>query len=47
VGDDELPNLMLIAPRAGKKIARGETVTLTVLNPGGSRSQPFQFTRPL
>jgi hypothetical protein len=46
VADDQLPNLMLIAPKGRKKIARGETVTLTVLNPASGRSQPFQFTRP-
>jgi uncharacterized protein len=46
VADNQVPNLMLIAPKGRKKIARGETVTLTVLNPTAGRSQPFQFTRP-
>ena len=35
----------LIAKKGGKQIALGDTVVLTVLNPDGTRSAPFQFRR--
>ena len=38
---------MLKCKKAGKKIDRGDTVTLVVRNPDGVESAPFQFTRPL
>ena len=41
----ELPSFTLIAKKAGKKIAPGDTVTLTVVNPDGVRSAPFAFKR--
>ena len=37
----------LVAPKGGKKIAPGDTVMLTVLNPDGARSAPFLFARPV
>ncbi len=40
------PTSILIAKKAGKKIASGQTVTLQVRNPGGLISSEFQFTRP-
>jgi hypothetical protein len=43
--DNQAPNFKLIAKKGGKKIAPGQTVTLTVLNPDGVRSAPFPFTR--
>lgn len=42
----EFPSLTLVAKKGGKKIAPGDTVTLMVVNPDGSRSAPFPFTRP-
>ncbi|MEN3334722.1 MAG: uncharacterized protein V7641_4087 [Blastocatellia bacterium] len=36
----------LIAKKGGKQIAPGDTVTLTVVNPDGSRSVPYPFARP-
>jgi len=44
--DEQNPTTVLIAKKGGKKIDRGETATLTVLNPFGLRSAPFAFTRP-
>lgn len=44
--DEENPTTMLIAKKAGKMIAPGETVAVTVLNADGTRSAPFMFTRP-
>jgi hypothetical protein len=35
----------LTAKKGGKKIKPGEQVTLTVLNPNGTRSPEFPFTR--
>jgi hypothetical protein len=37
----------LIAKKSGKKIERGQTVSLQVVNPDGARSEVFLFTRPL
>ncbi|MEW6207455.1 MAG: choice-of-anchor V domain-containing protein [Acidobacteriota bacterium] len=37
----------LIAKKSGKKIERGQTVSLQVVNPDGTRSEVFLFTRPL
>jgi len=38
---------MLKCKKSGKKIDRGATVTLVVRNPDGTRSEPFEYTRPL
>jgi uncharacterized repeat protein (TIGR01451 family) len=43
---DQLVLQSLIAKKGGKKIDPGETVTITVVNPDGTRSAPFQLTRP-
>jgi hypothetical protein len=45
--NDEDFSHMLRCKKAGKKIAPGATVTLRVLNPDGTLSDPFSFTRPL
>jgi uncharacterized delta-60 repeat protein len=45
--DEVNPAAMLIAKKSGKKIARGETVTLQVRNRDGALSAPFNFTRPV
>lgn len=45
--NDEDFSHLLRCKKAGKKIEPGSTVTLTVLNPDGLRSQPFSFTKPL
>ncbi len=37
----------LTAAKSGKKIERGQTVMLEVVNPDGTRSEVFLFTRPL
>ncbi|MEW6212197.1 MAG: choice-of-anchor V domain-containing protein [Acidobacteriota bacterium] len=37
----------LLAAKSGKKVKRGQTVILEVVNPDGSRSEQFAFTRPL
>jgi len=44
--DDDFSH-MLRCKKAGKKIAPGATVTLKVLNPDGTLSDLFSFTRPL
>lgn len=46
LNDDDFSH-MLRCKKAGKKIAPGATVTLRVLNPDGTLSDPFSFTRPL
>ena len=46
LNDDDFSH-MLRCKKAGKKIAGGSTVTLTVKNPDGTASAPFSFTRPL
>ncbi len=47
LNDDNDPSHFLRCKKAGKKIAPGSTVTLTVRNPDGTGSAPFAFTRPL
>lgn len=37
----------LVAKKSGKKIERGQTVMLQVINPDGAESEVFLFTRPL
>jgi dienelactone hydrolase len=44
--DEQSPATTLIAKKAGKQIATGQTVTLQVRNPDGSETSPFLFTRP-
>jgi hypothetical protein len=39
------PRISLIGKKAGKKIAPGQMVTLRVVNPNGSSSDDFSFTR--
>lgn len=46
LNDDDFSH-MLRCKKAGKKIAPGSTVTLTVKNPDGTVSAPFNFTRAL
>ena len=46
VNDEEDPLHTLRCKKAGKKIAPGSTVTLTVRNPDGTVSAPFTYTRP-
>lgn len=46
LNDDDFSHF-LRCKKAGKKIAAGSTVTLTVKNPDGAVSAPFNFTRPL
>jgi hypothetical protein len=44
--DDQNPAGALVGKKAGKKIKRGETVTLQVRNSDGTLSNEFRFTRP-
>lgn len=44
--DDDFSHL-LRCKKAGRKIAPGSPVTLTVVNPDGTRSEPFIFTAPV
>ncbi len=44
--DEQSPATMLVAKKAGKKIERGQTVTLQVRNSEGSLSNELGFTRP-
>ncbi len=44
--DDDFSHL-LRCKKAGRKITPGSPVTLTVLNPDGTRSEPFIFTAPV
>ncbi|MEK6322308.1 MAG: choice-of-anchor V domain-containing protein [Acidobacteriota bacterium] len=46
LNDDDFSHF-LRCKKAGKKIAPGSTVTLTVKNTDGTVSEPFNFTRPL
>jgi hypothetical protein len=46
VNDEENQTTRLIAKKAGKKIASGQTVTLQVRNADSSVSSEFSFTRP-
>lgn len=45
--DEENPTTVIIARKAGKLIAPGQTVLLKVVNPGGTESNEFSFTRPV
>jgi uncharacterized delta-60 repeat protein len=45
--DDLSPSSLLITKKAGKKIDRGETVSLQVRNPDGRLSNEYSFTRPV
>lgn len=45
--DEVTPSTLLVARKAGKNIARGQTVVLQVRNPDGTLSNEFSFTRPL
>ena len=44
--DDFTPSTALVGKKVGKKIARGQTVTVQVRNSDGSLSNEFSFTRP-
>jgi hypothetical protein len=44
--DVDSPTTLLIAKKAGRNIARGQTVVIQVRNPNGAISQPFPWTRP-
>ena len=44
--DDQNPAGALVAKKSGKKVKRGQTVTLQVRNPDGGLSNEFTFTRP-
>jgi len=44
--DGESPSTLLIGKKAGKLIAKGQTVTLQVKNSDGRVSEPFSFRRP-
>jgi acetyl esterase/lipase len=44
--DDQNPQTRLIAKKAGRKIASGQSVSLRVENPGGLLSAEFTFARP-
>jgi hypothetical protein len=46
VPDDTYPDAILIAPKAGKKIAPGQTVTIQVQFPDGSTTNSITYTRP-
>ena len=45
--DEENPNSLMVARKAGKTIEPGQTVSLQVRNPDGTLSNEFSFTRPL
>jgi hypothetical protein len=44
--DDDDPGTQLIAKKAGKFVAPGQTVTLQVRKSDGTLSEGFSFTRP-
>ena len=44
--DDQNPSGVLIGKKAGKKINRGQTVSLQVRNSDGALSNQLNFTRP-
>jgi hypothetical protein len=46
VPDSTYPDAILIAPKAGKKIAPGQTVTVQVQFPDGSTTNSITYTRP-
>ncbi len=41
------PTGMLVGKKSGKRIGRGQSVTIQVSNSDGVRSAPFSFTRPI
>jgi hypothetical protein len=45
IADEASPNNSLLGKKVGKRIARGETVTIQVKNSDGGLSEPFRFTR--
>ena len=45
IADEISPNNSLLGKKVGKRIARGETVTIQVKNSDGGLSEPFRFTR--
>jgi hypothetical protein len=45
--DEDKPNTLMVARKAGKTIEPGQTVRLQVRNPDGTLSNEFSFTRPL
>lgn len=45
--DEDNPNILMVARKAGKTIEPGQTVRLQVRNPDGTLSNEFSFTRPL
>ena len=45
--DETNPTTLLIAKKAAKRIAAGDTVSLQVRNPDGTVTDEFRFTRPL
>src|SRR5581483_5305585 len=44
--DDQQPENVLVARKAGKRIAHGQTVSIQVQNTDGKLSPPSTFTRP-
>lgn len=46
INDVEQPHATLIGKKAGKKIVRGQTVSISVVDVDGTVSQPFSFRRP-
>jgi len=47
INDMQNPTTSLVSKTAGKKILRGENVTLQVRNSDGALSNEFSFTRPV
>jgi hypothetical protein len=45
--DQDNPNTLMVARKAGKNIEPGQTVVLQIRNPDGMLSNEFSFTRPL
>jgi len=45
--DPDTPTTLLISKKGGKTISPGSTVLLQVKNPDGTKSDPFEFTRPV
>jgi len=45
--DQDNPNTLMVARKAGKTIEPGQTVRLQVRNPDDTLSNEFSFTRPL
>lgn len=45
--DEQNPRSVLIAKKGGKKIERGQTVTIRVRNADGTISESLSFTRPI